>query len=357
MHDHVSWSLSLGRWGGVRVRLHMFFLLFAAFTFYLSWHDSHSGLSQTVDWLAVQILLVLLISVVLHEAGHLVAAWRMGGRLDTIVLGPLGGLTSVHGVREPRSEMVVHMAGPAANFAVCLVCVPILAKTSSGFVGLLHPLAPQGLAISGSSAVLRLLQLLLWINWSLALLNLLPVFPFDGGRAFRAAVLIKWPEAGRPAASQLVVTVAKFIAIGIFITAFLLHFGDAESVLPMRFALVLLAIFLFFSAQHEERRCAEEIENDDLLRWGEFSSDLSGLERAFSESGTPATGPLKRWMERRRELRIERQLEVEAAEERSVDEILDRLHKRGMDALSPADKALLERVSARLRSRHGMAEK
>jgi Zn-dependent protease len=335
----------------------MFFLLFAAFTFYLSWHDNQNGSAQTVDWLAVQILFVLFVSVVIHEAGHLVAAWRVGGRLDTVVLGPLGGLTSVQGVREPRFEIVAHLAGPATNLAVCLVCLPILATTSSGFAGLLHPLAPQGLAVGDGTTLLSLLQLFFWINWSLALLNILPVFPFDGGRAFRAALLVKWPEAGRPATSQAVVTIAKFVAVGIFITAFLLRFEDAQSVLPMRFALVLLAIFLFFSAQHEERRCAAEVENDDLLRSGEFSSDLSDLERAFSESDGPSGGSLKRWVERRRELRIERQLEVEAAEEQSVDEILGRLHEQGMDALSSADKALLERVSARLRSRHGITEK
>jgi Zn-dependent protease len=353
MHDHASWSLNLGRWGGVRVRLHMFFLLFAAFTFYLSWRSNYYGQSNSVDWLAVHILCVLLVSVAIHEVGHLIAAWRFGGRLESVVLGPLGGLTSVRDIRQPRSELVAHLAGPAANLTICLLCIPILMATSTGFVGLLHPLAPQGLAIGEHSMLLRSLQLLFWVNWSLALINLLPVFPFDGGRALRAIVLIKWPEAGRPAASHLVVTVAKFIAVGVFITAFLLKFGDAENVLPMRFALVLLAIFMFFSAQHEERRCAEEVDSDDLLMCGEFSSDLSELEQALSQSSVRPTGPVKRWMERRRELRIERQLEVEAAEEQSVDEILDRLHKRGMDALSSADKALLERVSARLRSRHG----
>jgi Zn-dependent protease len=350
MHDHASWSLNLGRWGSVHVRLHMFFLLFAAFTFYLSWRGGQSGGVSGVDWLAVQSICVLMIAVVIHEVGHWLAARRVGGSLNCIVLGPLGGLTAVRGVRDPRWELLAHLAGPAANLAVCLLCLPPL-MTGSGIAGLLNPLAPEGLVVANQSAFWTPLRLLFWINWSLALINLLPVFPFDGGRALRSAVLWKWPDAGRPAASQLVAMLARFIAVGIIIIAFLLQVDVTASVLPVRFALMLLAIFLFFSAQHEERRCVEEIAQDDVLRTGEFPSDLADLERAFSRSPAHPSGPLQRWMQRRRQSRIRRQLEREAAEERSVDEILARLHRYGMNALSPEDKALLERVSARLRSR------
>jgi Zn-dependent protease len=329
----------------------MFFLLFAAGTFYLSWRRSDGEDGSAVDWLAVQSLCVLTVAIVIHELGHLFAAWRVGGSLDCIVLGPLGGMTSVRGIRDPRYELSAHLAGPAANLTVCLLCTPLLLTFSTGVRGLLNPLAPEGLVVPNESMYLPPLRLLFWINWSLALVNLLPVFPFDGGRALRAVVLLRWPEAGRPAASQLVATVARFIAIGIFLTALLLSFDDTGNVLPTRFALILLAIFLFFSAQHEERRCAEEVEQDDMLLAGEFPSDLSELEREFSRSSGPASGPLKRWMERRRQLRLQRQLEAEAAEERGVDEILERLHKSGMEALTPQDRALLERVSARLRSR------
>ena len=350
MHDHASWSLSLGRWGSVHVRLHMFFLLFAAFTFYLSWRDNQASGSSGIDWVVAQSLGVLLLSVALHEVGHVFAAWRLGGSVTCVVLGPLGGLTSVKGIRDHRSELVAHLAGPAVNFALCLLCVPVLLATSGNLLGLLAPLAPEGLTESNGFSFLIPVKLCFWINWTLTLVNLLPVFPFDGGRALRAAILLKWPEAGRGAASQFVASVAKFVAVGVFITAFLLDFEDAGSLIPMRFALILLSIFLFFSAQHEERRSAAS-DDGNLLFDSDLTSDLSGLEREFARTPGHSSGPLRRWLDRRREIRARRQSELEAQEEQCVDEILTRLHEYGMGSLSPEDKALLQRVSARFRSR------
>jgi hypothetical protein len=150
-----------------------------------------------------------------------------------------------------------------------------------------------------------------------------------------------------------VATVAKFAAVGVLVSAFLLSFHDVHSLVPMRFALVVLAIFLFFSAQHEERnsiqdeqrRRQEEEEELDL------ASDLSALEEELSRSTPQPSGPLKRWLDRRRERRHRRERELVAEEERSLDEILARLHRHGIDSLSPEDRALLQRASARYRSR------
>ena len=75
------WSLGLGRWWGVAVYLHIFFvvcsLLAAAFTF------------PDADLLVVGVLTVgvLLVSVTLHEVAHALAAIRVGGKVDAIVLG------------------------------------------------------------------------------------------------------------------------------------------------------------------------------------------------------------------------------------------------------------------------------
>jgi Zn-dependent protease len=350
MHDHASWSLSLGRWGSVHVRLHMLFLIFAACTFYLSWRDNQAGGTSGIDWVVAQSLGVLLLSVALHELGHVFAAWRLGGSVSCIVLGPLGGLTSVKELPDYRSELMAHLAGPAVNFVLCLLCTPILLATSGNLVGLLTPLSPEGLTESNGFSFLIPVKLCFWINWTLTLVNLLPVFPFDGGQALRAAILLRWPEAGRRAASQFVSSVAKFVAVGVFVTAFLLEFEDEGSLIPMRFALILLSIFLFFSARYEERRSAASDGGNRLLD-SELTSDLSGLERELARTSGHPSGPLRRWLDRRREIRSQRQLEIEATEERCVDAILARLHEHGMDSLSAEDRALLERVSARFRSR------
>jgi len=348
MHDHASWSFGLGRWGGVHVRVHMFFFLFAALTCYLSWWDANAAGAPEVDRLAIYALLILAASVWLHELGHWWVARRLGGRLDPLILVPWGGVTSPRGIREPGAELLVHLAGPGAQVAVCLLLAPLLVSASGNLPGLLHPLAPQELTV-GTTAVV-LVKLTFWLNWNLLLVNLLPVFPFDGGAVLRAALLLKWPAVGRRGASWLVASLAKAAVFGLVLVAIFAPVDDAHGLVPLRFALILLCIFLYFSAQHEDRRsAAEEAEREDLFAESD-AEDLAALEGAV-ERRTDAPGPLQRWLEHRRELQRFHEVEQEAEEERCLDEILERLHQFGRGSLSPEDRALLERVSARYRSR------
>jgi hypothetical protein len=229
------------------------------------------------------------------------------------------------------------------------LAAPLLASESGQLAGLLNPLAPEQL--DGPTKVMTLVKLTFWMNWTLLLLNLLPVFPFDGGAAFRAVLLVKWPQLGRRGASWLVASLAKVaVAVGA-VLAFAMPLDDGYGLVPLPFALILLCIFLYFSAQHEERRsAAEEPDEEEPCSPSRLTPNLASLERAIEQSDD-RSGPLQRWKERRRELRIRRQRALEAEEERCVDEILQRLHAHGMQALSPEDRALLDRVSARYRSR------
>lgn len=300
MHDHASWSVGFGRWGGVHVRMHMFFFLFAALTCYLSWWEGNAAGSPQVDRLAVYALFILSVSVLLHELGHWWAARRLGGQCDSLVLVPWGGLTLPRGIRDPGAELLVHLAGPAAQVAVCLMLAPLLVSASGNLPGLLHPLAPEDLTVGTTAVVLA--KLTFWLNWTLLLVNLMPVFPFDGGAALRAAMLLKWPDLGRRGASWLVASLAKAAVVGLAVLAVLVPFDDSQGLVPLRFALILLCIFLYFSAQHEDRRSAvEEAERDDPFCEPEFAGDLSTLEGAV-ERRTDAPGPLQRWLERRREM-------------------------------------------------------
>jgi Zn-dependent protease len=356
MHEHHSWSLKLGRWGNVQVRLHMLFVLFAACTIYFGLTPAalHESIAAEV-WLAIEILGVLLACVLLHEWGHVVAANRVGAFVEQIVLGPLGGLTSYRGLRDPVAELTVHLGGPIANFLGCLICLPLLlllATTESPtteIVGLLNPLRPLG--IGNGSTLVVLVKAAFWVNWVLLLVNLLPAFPFDGGPIARSVLLLRWPRLGRRTASLLVGTMAKVIALLLVVLPFVLSSSTPSDLIDLRFPVVLLGILLFFSARHEERREAVREVEQDLLREFDITADMDELERELAESTARPTGPLKRWLDRRRDVRRQRQLEREEEEERCVDEILARLHHEGMNALSPHDRALLQRVSERYRER------
>jgi Zn-dependent protease len=326
----------------------MSFLLFVAFTFYFSWRGDPARQTSAIDWLVVQTLGALFVSVILHEIGHVWTARRLGGQIGEIVLGPLGGLARTKPTTRPRAELLTHLAGPAANLLVCFILLPALLAAEGGVAGLLHPLAPDGLTVGSKLIVYA--KVGFWINWSLAVVNMLPVFPFDGARALQAGILTRWPGIGRRLASFLVAKVAKFMAVGVFLASFVVEFEDFVGFIPMRFALLLLSIFLFFCAQHEEQRGVEEPEDDPLLG-GELAADLPKLERELKRSPAHVSGPFQSWLARRRWMRAERQRALESEEEHRVDEILARLHEHGRESLSPTDRDLLQRVSARYRSR------
>ncbi|HTN73857.1 MAG TPA: site-2 protease family protein [Pirellulaceae bacterium] len=146
MRDHHQWSVSLGRWGGVQVRLHLFFLLFAAFTVYLSWLAAQQPKGGEYVWIGGFSLVVLLLSVLAHEWGHVWAMQRVGGTVDQLVLWPLGGLNTPERPREPQADLIVQLAGPLVNLAIAAICVPLLVVDDApGLLGLMNPLQPAGL--------------------------------------------------------------------------------------------------------------------------------------------------------------------------------------------------------------------
>lgn len=341
--------MSLGRWGGVQVRLHMFFLLFAVFTLYLGWLPrAHHGASDLV-WKAVASLGILLVSVVLHELGHYAMAIRLGGGGDEILIGPLGGLAPMRPLDEASAECIMHLAGPAVNLSLCLLSGLALAISQDArevsLLGLLHPLAPRNL-IDGPAV---LLKLTFWINWVLLLVNLLPAFPFDGGRALRAGLSAAGTEEQRQRAAALVSWVATITSLLLLAVAWLYRRDETSPWVPIWFSLTLLAIFLFFGAKQERDRACDTDTDSDLFGY-DFSQGYTSLEK----SGVPreSGGFLQRWLERRRRAGLQRQREMEAEEERRVDEILVRLHEQGIDSLSAEDRWLLKRVSARYRRRN-----
>jgi stage IV sporulation protein FB len=353
MRDQSNWSISLGRWGGVHVRLHMVFLVFAAFTLYLSWRETQAageGAANDLVWLAALSLAVLAVSVLLHELGHLYAALRTGAGMDEIVLGPLGGLAPPRPSYDPQGELAVFVAGPMVNLGLCVAAAPLLfLQPENNLVGLLHPLRPQGLG-SGPWAA-DAVRLTFWINWVLFCINLIPAFPFDGGRALRAAILLFRPTIGREFAGMVVARWAKFLSLGLIVVAWLVRSDEAGGVAPAWFALVLLAIFLFFSAKQEERR-VDELEEPSHLGY-EFSSGYASLDHAHDHADAAPGGFFGRWLDRRRETKLRMQRELEAHDELLMDEVLDRVHKYGLQSLSEDERALLHRVSQRYRGRLG----
>src|SRR4051812_42953654 len=199
------WSLSLGRWWNVSVYLHIFFLLSAMLALAFNWND------RVLLGYGLMMVGVLLASVTLHEVGHSLAAIRVGGKVDAIVLGPVGGLISPRVPDEPEVHLFVALAGPIVHLLLAVLAATVLAIAGdTHLAGLLNPIAtPEDLVEPGALWLVGV-KLTLWINWILMLLNLLPVYPFDGGPVMRAML---WPAVGRRTARIVTSRVAMGLAV------------------------------------------------------------------------------------------------------------------------------------------------
>ena len=170
----MSGSLRIGKIKGIEIRLHFsWFFIFALVTFW-SFEGFHTEYNVLIS-LAMGILasLLLFASVVAHELAHSLVAIRRGIPVQSITLFILGGVANITKEAErPKTEMLMAIAGPLCSLALGL---------ASGAVWL---------AIGGyrdnATAFHGLLFTLAWLNMGLAVFNLLPGFPMDGGRVLRA---------------------------------------------------------------------------------------------------------------------------------------------------------------------------
>jgi Zn-dependent protease len=366
MATREVWSLNLGRWWGVQIHLHMFFLLFATLTCYLVWvpesQKAFGALDDdaTMSVISLVSMAILFLSVLVHEIGHCLVASRLGGSLDNVVLGPLGGLRPIRIPHDPQSELLAVVAGPMTSLAVCLVCLSAIAASGATNVfGLLHPLSPSSLFETSGGDVLALptiLRLTCWINWLLVLVNLIPAFPFDGGRACKAFLQSIRPDLEPRHAMLLVANLARIVAISLLVAACFFRESDPETVVPTWLALVLLSIFVFFSTRVEEYQPNTESADDELFGY-DFSQGYTSLERHEEHEGedqketAPPVSFVAGWLGKWKQKQEARRRQTEQEEDRRLDEILARLHEVGAHGLSSAERDLLRRVSARYRSR------
>jgi Zn-dependent protease len=293
---------------------------------------------------------MFLVAVAVHEVGHLLATWRLGGNTDLVVLGPLGGMYASGLPHEPHRELreaVVALSGPLANLTSMIVLGPALlvGNISLGDI-LLAPLHPGAMILAGSVWLVAL-KMLFWFNWLLLGVNLIPAAPLDMGRAMRS---ILWPILGPRGTSRAMSRTGLLAAVILVTMAVLLPDKPDLRIIPTWLPLMLLAICIAFSAR-QEMQLADDQDNDDDLFGYDFSEGYTSLEDSSGRSRHWPTGPLRRWLRQRRELKQRRAREIEADEERRFDEVLIRINEQGMDSLTPEERALLNRVSARYRNR------
>ena len=169
-------SFKIGRFSGIDVRVHWTFLLLLAFFAFLGYQSSGTLAGALTP---TGVIVALFICVVLHEFGHSLVAQRLGIEIHSITLLPIGGVSNLESLPEkPSDEVKITLAGPLVN----VVLAPIFFG-----VGLLlgaEPRMPTDL-FTGIGSVGQFFFYLGYLNVVLALFNLIPAFPLDGGRVLR----------------------------------------------------------------------------------------------------------------------------------------------------------------------------
>ncbi len=200
-------SYNLTRVMGIPIRVHItliILLIYVAFRYGLS---------------GVLIAVGVFASVALHELGHSWVARRKGCHVHEIMLLPIGGIAKMSNMpARPKDEFLMAAAGPLTSLALAAVFYLLTALAS----------------------VAELFAILAGINLMLCLFNLLPSFPMDGGRIFRAFMT---PRLGKLKATALAARIGRIMAVAFGI--FGLFIGH--------FMLILIAIFIYQAAGAEYR--------------------------------------------------------------------------------------------------------
>jgi Zn-dependent protease/CBS domain-containing protein len=170
--------------------------------------------------------------VVLHELGHVLTARRFGVQTRDITLLPIGGVARLERMpSDPYQELLIALAGPAVNVVLAIVLFVVLMATRGPAAfspGEVQPL----FSVEGS-----LITKLLMVNVSLAVFNMIPAFPMDGGRVLRAFLAMNMNYVR---ATQIAASIGQFFAL---MLGFLGLFGN-----PL---LIFIALFVWMGAAQE----------------------------------------------------------------------------------------------------------
>jgi len=245
----------IGRVWGIPINLHISLLLLMA---YLAIRAGARGGMQAVIFILVFEVLIFA-SIALHELGHSFVAIRKGCRVREITLMFIGGAAQMEQIpRRPRDELLMAIAGPGVS--LLLGCIAITGAVL---------LPGDDRSLSGWFAALLFYAGV--ANLILAGFNLLPAFPMDGGRVFRAMLT---PKLGRLHATRVAALAGKCVAV-LFAVIGVFGLPGVKLLEGGNFGLVLIAGFIFFVGEREYRM----VQVEELMR-----------QRGFGD-GTPPPPP------------------------------------------------------------------
>src|SRR5215831_10921446 len=221
----IRGSWKIGEFAGIGVYIHPTFLILVVWVLFVSWRSGHSVQAMASGLLFI---LALFVCVVLHEFGHALTARHYGIRTRDITLLPIGGVSHLERIPDdPKQEFYIALMGPVVSLGIALLLFLVLRLTG----------AKVTMESLSSWTAASFLTRLMIANVTLAVFNLIPAFPMDGGRIFRALLsrFVRPEKATRIAAGLGHVIAVLFAILGLFSNPFL----------------VLIALFIWMGASQE----------------------------------------------------------------------------------------------------------
>jgi stage IV sporulation protein FB len=224
----MSWSLNIGKVAGTVVRIHLTFLLFLAWIFAASYAQGGAATA----WNTLAFIVLLFLCVLLHEFGHIFTARAFGVPTPYVTLLPIGGVAQLERIpEEPGQEFLIAIAGPLVNVVITILLVAV---------------AGAHLQMDAAAAVdnmkIPLIDRLAVVNLFLAVFNMIPAFPMDGGRVLRALLASRM---GYVRATEVAAAIGQFVAFALGFIGLMYN--------PI---LIFIAIFVYLAATSEAHMVA-----------------------------------------------------------------------------------------------------
>jgi Zn-dependent protease len=235
-----AWSFPLGRWFGVDLRVHMFFMLPLAYWLL----SAGAGVSE---WRSVGLWLILLVAVFVREVARLLTATWHGLHIRSVLLLPIGGLFSYAGPEsaehavEPKVQRSLALAGPLASLGFAGVVAALMAGSAPAVSIIARPLITPT----------RIMRSTIWLSAILGVLHLVPAYPLDAGRVLRGHFARSRGAAqATKSASGMGQAIGVLAMIAGLALVALPNNGGAAGVGPW---LILGGFFVFIGAQLEDQ--------------------------------------------------------------------------------------------------------
>jgi len=220
----MGWSLNIGRIFGIRFRIHVTFFLLLFFIFVSVFNEK--GAEKAL--LATLFICAVFACVLIHEIGHSLIARRFGKEAKSITLLPIGGVAAMEEMPEkPGQEIAMSIMGPFINLVIAGILYLLVGRWTGIGVANLYP-----------DSMRTFFAGLIGINIMLAVFNLIPAFPMDGGRVLRGILSMKM---------DYVKATSAAVFIGQAIAIFFIFFG-----IFFNWWLALIGLFLYIGAGSEK---------------------------------------------------------------------------------------------------------